>query len=70
MALNDFEIDRLSDKLGLLQLNSYRMVEKRIKDANGTDVSVTVFSVQCESLRTNKQLKIDVIFHNLFIFFL
>ena len=60
LALNDFLVDKLSNKLGLLELNGYRLVEKKVKNIDGIDVTVNVLSVQCVSLNTNKQVKVDL----------
>lgn len=60
LGLMDFTVERLSDRLGLLEFNSFTISKKSAKDISGMDVEYTVFAVKCTNSLNNRQITVQV----------
>lgn len=60
LGMNDFLVDRLSDRLGVIEFNEYKNPKKKAKDANGNEFDYYVFAVKCTNHFNNKQITVSV----------
>lgn len=60
LGMNDFVVNKLSDRLGLIEFNDYTTPKKRAKDSNGNDMEYYVFAVKCTNHFNNKQITVSV----------
>ena len=46
LGMNDFLVNKLSDRLGLIEFNEYTNPKKKAKDVNGNEFDYYVFAVK------------------------
>ena len=60
LGMNDFPVNKLSDRLGLIEFNEYTNPKKKAKDVNGNEFDYYVFAVKCTNHFNNKQITVSV----------
>ena len=60
LGMNDFLVNKLSDRLGLIEFNEYTNPKKKAKDVNGNEFDYYVFAVKCTNHFNNKQITVSV----------
>lgn len=60
LALTDFVVNKLSDRLGLLEFNDYQISKKNVKDYQGSAIDITVYAVKCTNYFNHKQITVLV----------
>lgn len=60
LGLMDFCVDKLSNRLAVMIFDDFTLGQKRVRDINGQQVEIHVYSVRCTNTFNNRQIKIDV----------
>lgn len=59
LGLTDFIVNKLSDRLSLIEFNGYSISEKSAK-IDGRDVKYNVFTVRCTNHFNNRQISVSL----------
>lgn len=59
LALTDFEVNKLSDRLGLMEFNGYT-ISRKTANVEGQSIEYNVFSVKCINSFNGKQITVNV----------
>lgn len=63
LGIMDFEVARLSDRLGLIMFDNVREGHGKVKDVNGNDIDCWYYAVQCTNTVNHRQITVRVTYN-------